>query len=93
MGLTVFLLSGFLAGFVASRIMNVKGMSLLGYMAVGVLGAFLGSYLFRFLGAFQHGGWSGYRGGAGLVGWVISVLVAVVGAVLLLWIVKLVKKG
>ena len=93
MGLMVFLLSGLLAGYMASRLMDVKGMGILGYMAVGVVGAFLGSYLLGFLGALPHNAWSGDRGGAGLVGWVISVLVAVLGAVVLLVVVKLVKKG
>ncbi len=93
MGLIVFLLSGLLAGYIASRIMSVKGMGLLGYMMVGVLGAFLGGFLLSFLGALPHIAWPGDRGGAGLIGWVISVLVAVLGAVVLLMVVKLVKKG
>ncbi|MBZ2171040.1 GlsB/YeaQ/YmgE family stress response membrane protein [Cupidesulfovibrio sp. SRB-5] len=60
--------------------MQGRGFGFLGNMAVGVVGAVLGGFLFRMVGV--HGG--------GMMG---SLVTAVVGAIVLLFLVSLVKRG
>ena len=70
-GFIVWIIIGAIAGFLASKVLTGKGMGLLWDIVVGILGGFLGGFL------------------AGLVGIsttniVIDVVVAFVGAVILL---------
>jgi uncharacterized membrane protein YeaQ/YmgE (transglycosylase-associated protein family) len=74
-----FLIIGALAGFIAGKIMKGKGFGLFGNLVVGVIGAFIGGFLFGILGI--HAG--------GLVG---SLIMASVGACVLLWLVGVMKK-
>lgn len=73
---------GGLAGWIGSAIMKEEG-GLLKNIIVGILGALLGGWLFEFFGA----------DGFGEAGWIWSLLVAVVGAVVLIWIIRLVTGG
>ena len=57
-------------------------MHLIGFLLIGVIGAFLGGFLFRMLGIGSAGG--------GIIG---SLVVATVGAVVLLIIVRLLKRA
>ena len=79
MNIVWFLLIGLAAGWLAGLVMKGRGFGLLGNMVVGVIGAFLGGFLFQFLGV----------AAGGLLG---SLVVAFVGAVVLLLVVGLVKK-
>ena len=74
------LLVGLLAGFLAGKIMKGKAFGLVGDLVVGVLGAIVGSWLFRQLGLETYG----------LLG---SIVVALVGALLLLFFLRLYKKN
>ena len=56
------------------------GFGLVGNIVVGVIGAFIGGYLFSALGI----------AAGGLIG---SLVTATVGALVLLWVVGLLKKG
>lgn len=76
-----FLLIGAAAGFLAGKVMKGKGFGVLGNIIVGVIGGFLGGWLFGFLGL---------SAGGGLIG---SLITAFIGAVVLLFVVGLVKKG
>ena len=79
MNLLIFLVIGATAGWIAGLLMKGGGYGLLSNMVIGVLGAFLGKFLFGYLGfSFE-----------GLVGTLIS---AVLGAVILVFIVSLIKK-
>jgi uncharacterized membrane protein YeaQ/YmgE (transglycosylase-associated protein family) len=78
--LIVFLIIGVVAGFLAGKIMKGGGFGLLGDLVVGVIGAFLGGWLFGMLGLFP----------AGMLG---TLVTATVGAVVLLWVIRLVKKA
>ncbi len=78
--LIVFLIIGVVAGFLAGKIMKGGGFGLLGDLVVGVIGAFLGGWLFGMLGLFP----------AGMLG---TLITATVGAVVLLWVIRLVKKS
>jgi len=77
MELLWFVIIGAIAGWLAGQFMKGNGFGLLGDIIVGVIGAFIGRYLFHALGM-QLGG--------GLVG---SLIVAFIGAVVLLFVVRL----
>jgi uncharacterized membrane protein YeaQ/YmgE (transglycosylase-associated protein family) len=70
-GLIVFILIGALAGFMASKVLSGRGMGLLWDIVVGILGAFLG-------------GWLAGLVGIGVTNIVVEILVAFVGALILL---------
>ena len=78
MNILLWLILGALAGWVASLIVKTdQGISL--DIVVGIVGAFLGGFVFNLFGA------------AGVTGFnIYSILVAVVGAVVLLLVLKLV---
>ncbi len=78
--LVIFLVIGALAGWIAGTIMKGRGFGLLGNIVVGIVGATLGGVLF---GAFSIAT-------GGLIG---SLITAVVGAVVLLFVVGLIKKA
>lgn len=79
MGIVLYLLMGALAGWIAGNIMKDRSFGLVGNVVVGVVGGILGGFLFGMLGI----------GTGGLIG---SLITAVIGAVVLLWLVGLVKK-
>ena len=76
MDIVIFLLVGLLAGCFAGSIMKFKGIGLIGNMVIGIIGAFLGGYLFDLVGFFFI---------AGLLG---SIIKATIGAIILLFIFK-----
>jgi uncharacterized membrane protein YeaQ/YmgE (transglycosylase-associated protein family) len=78
-GLITFLVIGLLAGWLAGKIMKGPGYGLIGDLIVGVIGAFLGSWLFGMLGI---AAW-GFLG---------SLVTATVGAVVLLWLIRFFRK-
>jgi uncharacterized membrane protein YeaQ/YmgE (transglycosylase-associated protein family) len=78
MNLILFVLIGLIAGALAGRVVSGHGYGMLGDIAVGVIGAFLGGWIFStFLGA----------AGGGVL---MSLVVAFVGAIALLWLIRLV---
>ena len=79
MEIVIFLLIGAAAGWVAGRIMEGGSFGLLGNVIVGVIGSFLGRYL-------------GGRFGVSVEGGIFtSLLTAIVGALILLFVVGLFK--
>ena len=80
MELVYFLLIGGVAGWLAGKLTKGSGFGLVGNVVIGVLGALLGGYLFRQLGFWSDGS---------LVG---TLLTSLVGAVVLLFLLSLVKK-
>jgi len=82
MNLLLFIVLGGIAGWLASIIMNTNArQGMLLNIVVGIVGAFLGGLLFNLLGA---------RGVTGFNLW--SLVVALVGAVVLLGIVRAVRR-
>ena len=79
MDIVIFLLVGLLAGCFAGSIMNFKGLGLVGNMVIGIIGAFLGGYLFDLVGFFFI---------AGLLG---SIIKATIGAIILLVILNAIQ--
>lgn len=82
MSLLGWIVIGGLAGWVASKFMNTdKDQGIFANIIVGVIGAFIGGFVMNLLG------------GQGLTGFSIwSFVVALLGSVILLWILKAVRK-
>lgn len=81
MSYLAWIILGALAGWIASLIMKTsEQQGLLMDIVVGILGALLGGLVFNFLGA---GGVSGFN--------LYSLLVAVIGASILIWIARLAR--
>lgn len=78
--LLIFLAIGAVAGWLAGTLMKGGGLGLLLNIIVGVIGAVLGSFVFSLLGISVVGGFIG------------SIITATAGAVLLLFIISLIKK-
>lgn len=79
--LLVILLIGAVAGWLAGLIVQGTGFGLIGDIIVGIVGAFIASWLFPQLGIHI---------GAGIVA---EIIAATIGAILLLVVVRLVKRG
>jgi uncharacterized membrane protein YeaQ/YmgE (transglycosylase-associated protein family) len=75
-----FLIIGLIAGWLASQVMRGGGYGIIGDMIVGVIGAFIGGWLFSALGI----------GFGGIIG---QIIVAFVGAVILIAILRAIKRA
>jgi len=75
MGIIAWLVLGLIAGFIASKIVNHTGSGVIMDIVLGVIGAFAGGFLFSVFGATGVTGFNIY-----------SMIVAVVGAVVVLWV-------
>jgi uncharacterized membrane protein YeaQ/YmgE (transglycosylase-associated protein family) len=75
MGIIAWLVLGLIAGFIGSKIVNHTGSGVIMDIVLGVVGAMVGGFVFSFFGA------------AGVTGFnIYSMIVAVVGAVVVLWL-------
>lgn len=84
LGILGWIIIGGLAGWIGSKIMGTDAqMGIIANVIVGVIGGFLGGAILGFL----------FDVGSG--GWIFSFITCLVGAIVLLWIIKLVfaKKG
>lgn len=79
MYLVWFLLVGMVAGWLAGKITKGSGYGVLGDIVIGVIGAFVGGFLFRLVGIVAYG----------LLG---SLIVATIGAVVMVYIVRALKR-
>ncbi len=75
MGIIAWLILGLIAGFIGSKIVNKTGEGLVLDIVLGVVGAVVGGFIFNFFG---HSGVTGLN--------LYSLLVAVIGAVVVLWL-------
>ena len=80
MNFIAFLVLGALAGWIAGNIMQGRGFGLLGNIVVGIVGSMLGGFLFSALGLKAFG-------------FIGSLTTATVGAVVLLYLISLVKRS
>jgi uncharacterized membrane protein YeaQ/YmgE (transglycosylase-associated protein family) len=76
----IILAIGAVAGWLAGVIMKGGGFGLLGDIVIGIIGAFIGGFLFGLLGI----------SAGGLVGQIIT---ATVGAIVLIFVLRLFKKA
>jgi uncharacterized membrane protein YeaQ/YmgE (transglycosylase-associated protein family) len=79
MGIIATLIIGVIAGFIAEKVMN-RNHGLLTNLLVGLGGALLGGLLASILNI-------------GVDGWIESIIFATIGAILLLFLLGLVKRG
>jgi uncharacterized membrane protein YeaQ/YmgE (transglycosylase-associated protein family) len=77
--LIILLIVGAIAGWAAGQVVKGYGFGLIGNIVVGVVGAFIGNWLFPQLGLW----------GADMVGMIIS---AVLGAIILLVVIGLIRR-
>ena len=80
MNIVWFIIIGMVAGWLAGQIMKGGGFGVIGNIVVGVVGAFLGGMIFKLLGL----AWGGLLG---------SLIVATIGAIVLIFLVRLIKRG
>ncbi|MFP3976971.1 MULTISPECIES: GlsB/YeaQ/YmgE family stress response membrane protein [Marinobacter] len=80
MNLIFFLIIGGLAGWLAGVIMKGRGFGVLANVGIGIVGSFLGGFVFRLLGLAAQGA-------------IGELVTATVGAVLLLAIVSQIRKS
>ena len=80
-GLIGWLLIGLIAGWLAGQVMKGGGYGIVVDIILGILGGFLGGWVFGLLGIWPGGGMIG------------SIIVAFVGAVILVGITRLLKRA
>jgi len=74
------IVSGF-AGFVASKLINKSGSGLLMDIVLGIIGGFVGGFIVNHVP-----GLSGLGGSGGMGGFIVEVLVAIAGAMLVIFL-------
>lgn len=80
MGLFWFLIVGLIAGWLAGHFMKGSGYGLIGDIVIGIIGAYIGGFLLGIIGIHTFG----------LIGRTIS---ATIGACVLVWLIRLVKRA
>ena len=80
-GIIMTIVIGAVAGWLAGLILKGKGMGFIVNAVVGIVGAFVGSYLFGLIG---------FSVGNGLIG---AIITSTAGAVVLLFIVGILRKS
>jgi len=79
-GIIAWLVVGLIAGWLAGLVMKGGGYGIIGDIVIGIIGAFIGGWLFSTLGiATPFGGMGG------------TIFVAFIGAVVLLFILRLIR--
>jgi uncharacterized membrane protein YeaQ/YmgE (transglycosylase-associated protein family) len=81
MSFVAWIVLGLIAGFIGSKIVNKQGEGLLLDIVLGVVGAVVGGWLFNMFGSSGVTGLNLY-----------SLLVAVVGAVVVLWVYHAIRR-
>jgi uncharacterized membrane protein YeaQ/YmgE (transglycosylase-associated protein family) len=79
--LIVILVVGLIAGWLAGKIMKGSGFGIIGDLIVGIIGAFIGAWLWGLLHLPLLGNF-----------WINAIVTATVGAVVLLFILRLIKR-
>jgi uncharacterized membrane protein YeaQ/YmgE (transglycosylase-associated protein family) len=74
------ILIGILAGWIAGQILKGRGFGLVGDLVVGVIGSLLGNFIFGVLGIYSYG-------------LAVRLIVAVIGAIVLLWLIRMIKRA
>jgi len=82
-GIIAWIIIGIVAGWLTGKIMKGSGFGAIMDMVVGLVGALIGGFISEKLGF----------GGVGEHGLIVSILIAVVGAVILTWLIRLVTGG
>jgi uncharacterized membrane protein YeaQ/YmgE (transglycosylase-associated protein family) len=80
MSFIYFIIIGGIAGWLAGKIMKGGGFGLVMNIVLGIIGSMVGGWVFNFLGLSTDGGTIG------------SLVTALVGAVIILYVARLIKK-
>lgn len=78
-GWVLLLVIGLVAGWLASLIMRERSLGVIGYLIVGVAGSFLGEYIARKIGL-------------GVPGLIPKLLAALAGALILVFLLRLIRR-
>jgi uncharacterized membrane protein YeaQ/YmgE (transglycosylase-associated protein family) len=78
MNIIVFLVIGLIAGWIAGLVMEGHGLGTLADIIIGVIGAFVGGFIFNMLGVIVYGFWG-------------SVGMSAVGAIVFLFLARLIS--
>ena len=81
--LIVVLIVGLVAGWLAGHVVQGSGLGLIGDIIVGIIGAYLGRWLFTHV----------FHTRIGVNFWVDAILTATVGAIVLLLIIRLIRRA
>jgi uncharacterized membrane protein YeaQ/YmgE (transglycosylase-associated protein family) len=79
--LLVILVVGLIAGWLAGQIMRGSGYGLIGDLIVGIIGAFIGTWLWGVLHLPTIGGF-----------WISAIVISTVGALVLLFVLRLIRR-
>lgn len=79
MSIVIYLLVGGLAGWIAGHLMKGRSLGLVPNVVVGIVGGLIGAWIFGLFGVD-----TGYQFGG-------SLLTATVGAIVLLWLIRVIK--
>ena len=82
-GILAWIIIGIIAGWLTGKLMKGSGFGVIMDMVVGLIGALVGGFIATHVGIAPPG----------QQGLIISILIAVVGAVILTWLVRLVTAG
>ena len=80
-GFLVAIVIGAIAGWLAGQIMQGSGYGLIGDIIIGIVGGFIGSWLWGVLHLPPIGGF-----------WISAIITATVGAIVLIFLVRLVRR-
>jgi uncharacterized membrane protein YeaQ/YmgE (transglycosylase-associated protein family) len=78
----VIIIIGAIAGWLAGKIMSGGGFGLIGDIIIGIVGGFIGGWLWGVLGLPGIGPW-----------WLTAIISATIGACILLFIIRLIKRA
>jgi uncharacterized membrane protein YeaQ/YmgE (transglycosylase-associated protein family) len=78
--ITWIIVSG-IAGFVASKIINKSGSGLFMDIVIGIVGGFVGGFIVSHIPFLE-----GLGGHTGFTGFIVEVIVAILGAMLVIWL-------
>ena len=79
--LIVILIVGLVAGWLAAKIVQGGGLGIIGDIIVGIIGAFIGRWLFNY-----------FHVRIGVNFWVDAILTATIGAIVLLVVIRLIRR-
>ena len=82
-GIIAWIIIGVVAGWLTGKLMKGSGFGFIMDMVVGLAGALVGGFIGSHLGI----------GGVGEHGMIVSIIIAVIGAVLLTWLLRLVTRN
>jgi uncharacterized membrane protein YeaQ/YmgE (transglycosylase-associated protein family) len=82
-GILAWIIIGIIAGWLTGKLMKGSGFGVIMDMVVGLIGALVGGFIATHVGIAPPG----------QQGLIVSILIAVVGAVILTWLVRLVTAG